>query len=113
MKKLFLAAVMMIGFAGISFAQTAKPATTDKAASKKEVKKPATTSAAKPAATATPATKPAAKTAPATAAKPASKEVVLKKDGTPDKRYKNTPKASGPTKKDGTPDKRYKENKKP
>lgn len=40
----------------------------------------------------------------------------LKKDGTPDKRYKEnkevTP-AAGPTKKDGTPDMRYKENQTP
>jgi len=38
----------------------------------------------------------------------------VKKDGTPDKRYKENkePKAAaGPTKKDGTPDKRYKANK--
>ena len=38
----------------------------------------------------------------------------MKKDGTPDKRYKENKKeeaAAGPTKKDGTPDKRYKENK--
>jgi len=34
---------------------------------------------------------------------------VLKKDGTPDKRYKGAPK--GPMKKDGTPDKRFKANK--
>ena len=34
--------------------------------------------------------------------------VVLKADGTPDKRYKN----AVPLKKDGTPDKRYKANKK-
>lgn len=38
-----------------------------------------------------------------------SSGVVLKKDGTPDKRYKNAPK--GQLKKDGTPDMRYKENK--
>jgi hypothetical protein len=36
--------------------------------------------------------------------------VVLKKDGTPDKRYKKSA-AAGPMKKDGTPDKRYKANK--
>ena len=36
----------------------------------------------------------------------------LKKDGTPDKRFKENKKAKGPLKKDGTPDKRYKENKK-
>ncbi|NUY82218.1 hypothetical protein HUK80_15040 [Flavobacterium sp. MAH-1] len=37
-----------------------------------------------------------------------SQGVVLKKDGTPDKRYKQ----KVHVKKDGTPDKRYKENKK-
>ena len=53
-----------------------------------------------------------------TAAKPAAEKktnangTVLKKDGTPDKRYKDAPKSTGPMKKDGTPDKRYKENKK-
>jgi hypothetical protein len=36
----------------------------------------------------------------------------MKKDGTPDKRYKeNKGKKTGPTKKDGTLDKRYKTNK--
>lgn len=34
-----------------------------------------------------------------------------KKDGTPDKRYKENKEPKGPKKKDGTPDKRYKENK--
>lgn len=41
-------------------------------------------------------------------------EAKLKKDGTPDKRYKENKEAekpAGPLKKDGTPDKRYKENK--
>jgi hypothetical protein len=39
-------------------------------------------------------------------------DVKLKKDGTPDKRFKNTePASKGPTKKDGTLDKRFKENK--
>lgn len=37
--------------------------------------------------------------------------VVLKKDGTPDKRYNNAATAV-PLKKDGTPDKRFKANKK-
>lgn len=40
----------------------------------------------------------------------------LKKDGTPDKRYKENKEiktAGGPKKKDGTPDKRFKENKAP
>ena len=38
----------------------------------------------------------------------------MKKDGTPDKRYKENKEAakpSAPTKKDGTPDMRFKENK--
>ena len=36
----------------------------------------------------------------------------LKKDGTPDKRFKENKEAKGPLKKDGTPDKRFKANKK-
>ncbi len=43
------------------------------------------------------------------------KGVGMKKDGTPDKRYKmnkaEKPAQAGPMKKDGTPDKRYKANK--
>jgi hypothetical protein len=35
----------------------------------------------------------------------------LKKDGTPDKRYKENKSAKGPMKKDGTADMRYKANK--
>lgn len=38
-------------------------------------------------------------------------EVKLKKDGTPDKRFKENKKAEVKLKKDGTPDKRYKANK--
>ncbi len=36
----------------------------------------------------------------------------LKKDGTPDKRFKENKAPKVPLKKDGTPDKRFKENKK-
>lgn len=80
MKNLITALFLFIGL-GISQAQQVAPAT--KAA-------PKTTKAAK---------------APAkSAAKPAAK---LKKDGTPDKRYRENQKL----KKDGTPDKRFKENK--
>ena len=63
-----------------------------------------------------PATKKANATAPAAkqvAAKPAPTPK-LKKDGTPDKRFKENKvaaKPAGPTKKDGTPDKRHKANK--
>jgi hypothetical protein len=35
----------------------------------------------------------------------------LKKDGTPDKRFKENKTPKGPLKKDGTPDKRFKANK--
>lgn len=46
---------------------------------------------------------------------PAETDKKLKKDGTPDMRYKENKEAAakpaGPLKKDGTPDKRYKENK--
>ena len=97
MKKLFLGALMMAGFASFSFAQTAMPA------AKATAPKPAAVTMAKPAAAtmAKPATatmaKPAVKPATATAAKPAvaapaktaATGVVLKKDGTPDKRFKN------------------------
>jgi hypothetical protein len=38
-------------------------------------------------------------------------EVKLKKDGTPDKRFKENKKAEVKLKKDGTPDKRFKANK--
>ncbi len=39
-----------------------------------------------------------------------SKATKLKKDGTPDKRFKAAKPAEGPLKKDGTPDKRFKKN---
>lgn len=84
MKKLstlLLALMMMVS--GVTFAQT-------KGAAKA---KPATTTQAAPKEKASPEAKPAA--AP------------MKKDGTPDKRYK----ANKKLKSDGTPDKRYKENK--
>jgi hypothetical protein len=52
--------------------------------------------------------KKSAKSDSATVATKPANGVVLKKDGTPDKRYKQS---TGPLKKDGTPDKRYKANK--
>ena len=56
-----------------------------------------------------------AKTTKETKAPEAKKEDAkgpLKKDGTPDKRFKENKVPKGPLKKDGTPDKRFKENKK-
>lgn len=94
MKKMLLA---LMAFMSVSFAMNAQSATptqpnpTHKPATKAETKKVAPAVAEKHAANAS------------------TKEVAhLKKDGTPDKRYKN----SEHLKKDGTPDKRYKENKK-
>ena len=129
MKKLILGAAMMIGFISLSTAQqiaATKPATKPVTPATKPVaakstatvtapKAPATATAAKTPAT-VPVTKPATATAKPTkpiAAKPTNAQgQVLKKDGTPDKRYNNPPAATGPVKKDGTPDKRYKENQK-
>lgn len=92
MKKLLIAFAMLLGVSGYASAQAPAAAKSTKpAATKSATAKPAEKAAEKPAAT-------------------ASNGVVLKKDGTPDKRYKNAP--AGPLKKDGTPDKRYKANKK-
>jgi hypothetical protein len=87
MKKLLLALTAFVVMTSMTFAQ------------KKEAPKAKTEKAA-----------PAAKPAAAPAAGP------TKKDGTPDKRYKEnkgapTTAPAGPTKKDGTPDMRYKANK--
>ncbi len=93
MKKLLLSVLAFAGIIGSSYAQSV-PA-------KKPVSAPMTV----------------VKPAPATVAKPAvvkpiavksATTVVVKKDGTPDKRYK----ANQNLKKDGTADKRFKANKK-
>ena len=86
MKKVLIALCFMLGFAGMASAQTARK------------KMPAATTIEK------------VKTTTSTA-----KGTMLKKDGTPDKRFK-TNKASreteaGPLKKDGTLDKRFAKNK--
>jgi len=104
MKKLVLSALALIGFAGFSIAQTAPAKTTAPAAVKSKmtvVKKDAPATTAKVAAM------------PATAPKPvAATTAPLKKDGTPDKRFKANQTPAGPVKKDGSPDKRFKANKK-
>ncbi len=108
MKKLLMAALVLIGFSAATLAQTT-PAVKKTEPSKVQVAKkttpaPATVPAANKATSAT--TKPAAAVSPGAA-------VPLKKDGTPDKRYKaNQGSTTGPVKKDGTPDMRYKANKK-
>lgn len=92
MRKLILAAVALLGFSLSGQAQEMTKAVqgTEKAA--QEVKKGAKKEAKKAADKAT-----------------SEAKVVLKKDGTPDKRYKQAKDVV--LKKDGTPDKRYKENK--
>lgn len=47
------------------------------------------------------------------AQQPAQQAQNVKKDGTPDKRFKENKAAKGPLKKDGTPDKRFKDIKAP
>ena len=101
MKKLLIAAFMMLGFAGVN-AQPAVKAAPAKESKMKAVKKDA----------------PAAKVVKMEKAKPAVTTAPgTKADGTPDMRFKaNKGKAAkaptGPTKKDGTLDKRFKANKK-
>ena len=85
MKKIIILAVTLLMFTTLTIAQAVK---------KVEVKKTETkTKVAPPSKTVTTST------------------VVLKKDGTPDKRYSNVSKTTGPLKKDGTLDKRFKKNK--
>jgi len=114
MKKLMIAAALMIGLASFSNAQqVAAPKPTKKVVTTKPAVAASTPAEKKVIATKPVAAKPAVKATPATAASPATpaQGVVLKKDGTPDKRYKAA-EAKGPLKKDGTPDLRYKTNKK-
>lgn len=131
MKKLFIAAFALIGYSAASFAQ-AVPAIKMSTAPKMEVVKKATVIKTVTPAPLTVAKAPIAKqpTSMGTA-KPApvvAKQIILaptvaktntntanplKKDGTPDKRFKtNSADTKGPVKKDGTPDMRCKTNKK-
>jgi len=81
MKKLIMIAIVMLGFAGISQAQT-KPSKTG--------------------------VKPTVKTEKLSTAK---QTTPVKADGTPDMRYSVNKTAAKPLKADGTPDMRYKTNK--
>ncbi len=98
MKKIILACLITLFTGGALFAQQTQPAQEKGKTAKKEATH-ATTHAAK----AADHQKQAATTAPSATATTAH----LKKDGTPDKRYKQ----HKHMKKDGTPDKRFKENK--
>ncbi|OIR14314.1 hypothetical protein GALL_47810 [mine drainage metagenome] len=99
MKKIFALLVAASCLATVTFAQGKKD-DKQKAPAKKEAVKPVVKTAEK---------KEAAKPAEKTEAKEH-----LKKDGTPDKRFKeNKETKEVHLKKDGTPDKRFKENKEP
>lgn len=129
MKKLIIAAIALTGFSAASFAQSA-PAVKKTAPSKMQVVKNVTAkkedgkvvainkvaAPAPVAVTKTPVVKTETKAIAVTKTAPVAKTnaaVPLKKDGTPDKRFKsNTSTAAGPLKKDGTADMRYKANKK-
>jgi len=102
MKKLLTAMSIALGL-GLATAQTAHATPSQKVTPPSKVTK--TSEAAKPATTAK--VEPVKKTEKKVAPAPVVQEQKLKKDGTPDKRYKENKKL----KKDGTPDKRYKENK--
>jgi len=115
MKKLLIVSILFIGFILSGMAQTVTTPE-KKLQSKNKVapatKKPIPDKTAKVSKTTTKAPAPSATKPAQDQTKSATKStVVLKKDGTPDKRYKNST-AAGPLKKDGTPDMRYKENKK-
>jgi hypothetical protein len=115
MKKLLMVLILFIGFNLSGMAQTVTTPE-KKLQSKNKVAPTAMKSipdkTAKVSKATTKAPAPAATKPAMDQKKSATKSaVVLKKDGTPDKRYKNST-ATGPLKKDGTPDMRYKENKK-
>lgn len=108
MKKILMSAMMMMGLVSFTFAQTAPAKEAKKAAVKTTV---ASKKSVKETTEATPAVK--VSTKKTTDVKEAAAQVStsaskMKKDGTPDKRFKSNAKM----KKDGTIDKRYKENKK-
>lgn len=105
MKRLVLAFAFLFSLSAISFAQS-KP-------EKKKTEQQASARKAAPSAVNAESTAPIAPEVAATA--PAARTAgPVKKDGSPDKRFKANKASSNPVhhKKDGTPDKRYKENKK-
>lgn len=104
MKKIMMALALLFSLSAVSFAQT-KP-------EKKKAEKQATARKSAPTASKAESTAPVAPEATAATSKKAAGP--MKKDGTPDKRFKANKDSSTVVhrKKDGTPDKRYKENKK-
>lgn len=121
MKKLLIAAIALMGFSAASFAQTPPAAKKAEPAKMQIVKKADQKADAKVVAMTKPteqkAKKAAASTATAATAHTSATAAQVKKDGTPDMRYKQNKDAAKAApaahlKKDGTKDMRYKENKK-
>jgi hypothetical protein len=115
MKKFLLGVAMMIGFLSFSYAQTVTPS---KSENKKMPARHVTTTQAvakKPVAATAPAVKTTTTTKKMSTVQPATSTapVVVKKEGITDKRHIRRAHAKkGLLKKDGTPDMRYKKNKK-
>ena len=118
MKKVLIAFIALIGFNVSGMAQAITTPVKKAENKMKAVPKPTAAPAKlvempKSLSKIPPAEKPKTVATQTPVAKPAaarSTPVVLKKDGTPDKRYNKIP--AGPVKNDGTPDLRYKKNKK-
>ncbi len=109
MKKLILA-ITFLGFVALTNAQTTAPAVKKKQSTAVKASTPKTeTKMDAKSDKKTDASKSDAKAG--AEKKTDANGVVLKKDGTPDKRYKAKAEDKGPMKKDGTPDKRFKANK--
>jgi hypothetical protein len=108
MKKFLITTLMIFGFSGLMFAQQAPAkATATKPEHKMKVVKKDEKASQKTEAKVVPMEKKEKAETKTVAAGP------VKKDGTPDMRYKaNKEKPAGPLKKNGTPDMRYKANKK-
>ena len=114
MKRLLILAISILCIGSISFAQTKNP-TTATTQTKPAVKKQVAKTQVKQNSTTDKKLSNGA-TASTTTTTTTSSTTKLKKDGTPDKRFKENKTATvtttGPKKKDGTPDMRYKANKK-
>ncbi|WP_017258442.1 hypothetical protein [Pedobacter arcticus] len=112
MKKLFMFAIGVAFGLSSTFAQTTPVKTSTKKAEKKVITESKAMAVKKDESkTVVAKTATAPKTVTTKNTVTTTSNVPLKKDGTPDKRYKAKTNAAGPLKKDGTPDKRFKSNK--
>ena len=109
MKKILITAAAFLMFTTVTMAQAVKKIEVKTSESKMKIvpRKPMATAKVVPVIKTTAPTKTVVTIKPTVIR---TTTVVVKKDGTPDKRYK-APKSNGPVKKDGTLDMRYKKNK--